>query len=127
MADVRSRFSCEETENEYVFDEVNDSSIKLIQEERADFLGLTAESIKVAKAQDTVQHQVKSFVETNWPSKTHASLQAYSRRYTELATEHGIVMWNTKIIIPKTHQQDALRALHAGPFEMFHNSAIQSL
>ena len=79
--------------------------------------GLTSSYSKVSKevkGRDTLLSKVFTHFQSGWPKTVEDMLQVCFDKCHELTTEQGCLMWRTRVVIPKVHQQKVQEELHGG-------------
>ena len=68
-------------------------------------------------ALETKKHPILSkvleFTRNGWPESPQSEFQPYYSKRLELSTEDGILLWNSRAIIPETIRGILLKDLHA--------------
>ena len=65
---------------------------------------------------DPVLSKVLDFTKNGWPEKPPPELQPYHTRRLELSHEDGILLWDTRVVIPESLRDILLKDLHAEHF-----------
>jgi hypothetical protein len=65
---------------------------------------------------DPVLRKVQDFTKNGWPEKPQPELQPYHTRRLELSHEDGILLWDTRVVIPESLRDILLKDLHAEHF-----------
>ena len=74
------------------------------------------EEIKTKQNEDEVTRTVKTYCQTGWPasSKKNADLKKFWTVRHELALHHGLLLYKSRLVIPKDMQTDIMQRLHEG-------------
>lgn len=79
------------------------------------------EIVAAETAVDSEMRQISRFLKEGWLARPSSDLEMYFRRKDDLRLEKGCVMWNNRVVIPKslrTHVLNLLHTTHAGIFRM---------
>ncbi|KAK3779699.1 hypothetical protein RRG08_013654 [Elysia crispata] len=82
--------------------------VLLIQEEQI----INSKTVKEETAKDTILSKVK-FTKDGWSTQPDESMIPYFRKRLEITVEDDILMWDSRVIIPKSLQELLLKDLHA--------------
>ena len=89
------------------------------------------EELKQQQDDDETCRQLKHFCQSGWPSKhqVKGTLKAYHPFAAELTIQKGLLMRNSRIVIPSPAQCDILDKIHCGHQGIikFHLRAQQSV
>ena len=67
-------------------------------------LPLTFQDIKLATKCDATLSRVRDYVKKGWPKEVPNNVQPYVQRQTELSVENDCLLWETRVVIPKSLQ-----------------------
>ena len=70
---------------------------------------------------DPILSKVRRFVQTDWQDADTATFRPYMNRKKELSVEQGLIMWDTRVIIPPPGRDrllDQLHEMHPGMVRM---------
>ena len=62
---------------------------------------------------DSVLSKVLQFTQHGWPEKPEPVFQPYHNKRLELTQENGILLWNSRVIVPEVLRTLLLKDLHA--------------
>ena len=62
---------------------------------------------------DSVLSKVLQFTQHGWPEKPEPVFQPYHNKRLELTQEDGILLWNSRVIVPEVLRTLLLKDLHA--------------
>ena len=83
--------------------------VLLIQEEQI----INSKTVKEETAKDTILSKVLKFTKDGWSTQPDESMIPYFRKRLEITVEDDILMWDSRVIIPKSLQELLLKDLHA--------------
>ncbi|KAK3791296.1 hypothetical protein RRG08_012483 [Elysia crispata] len=83
--------------------------VLLIQEEQI----INSKTVKEETAKDTILSKVLKFTKEGWSTQPDGSMIPYFRKRLEITVEDDILMWDSRVIIPKSLQELLLKDLHA--------------
>ena len=95
---------------------IHPSPAEMIQEE---VLQLAAENILNADAvaaetrKDPVLSKVLQFTKNGWPVEVHPDLMPYYRKRLEITLQHGVLVWDSRVVVPQSLQTILLLDLHS--------------
>ena len=74
------------------------------------------EVYRIAQEQDPVCHQVQQFCTSEWPQKKFISpkLSPYFKFKDNLSVCNNLLLYNNRIVVPKTLQRETLKRIHLG-------------
>ena len=75
-------------------------------------LPVVAEEIAAATRTDPLLSKIYRYVQKGWPCKITDEERPYWRRYKELSTESGCLMWGNRVIVPQKFQNKLVAELH---------------
>ena len=67
---------------------------------------------------DSVLNKVLQFTQHGWPEKPEPVFQFYHNKRLEVTQEDGILLWNSRVIVPEILSTPLLKDLHAEHLEM---------
>ncbi|KAK3798940.1 hypothetical protein RRG08_035567 [Elysia crispata] len=83
--------------------------VLLIQEEQI----INSKTVKEETAKDTILSKVLKFTKDGWSTQPDESMIPYFRKRLEITVEDDILMWDSRVILPKSLQELLLKDLHA--------------
>ena len=75
---------------------------------------LTAREIESATRRDPLLAKVLMYIRHGWPTVTEPEAAPFRHREAELSTDHGVVLWGGRAVIPERLRSRVLQELHAG-------------
>ncbi|XP_037087643.1 uncharacterized protein K02A2.6-like [Pollicipes pollicipes] len=75
---------------------------------------LTAREIENAIRRDPLLAKVLMYIRHGWPTETEPGLAPFRHREVELSTDHGVVLWGGRAVIPQRLRSRVLQELHIG-------------
>ena len=69
--------------------------------------------VAIETKKDKVLSKVLHYTKSGWPDKPESELQPYFSKRLELATEEGILLWDSRVVIPDSLRGILLKDLHA--------------
>ena len=69
---------------------------------------VNADSIACETRKDPVLKQVLQFTKHEWPSDVSAQLLPYYRKRFELTVQNGVLLWDSRVLVPMSLQDDVL-------------------
>ena len=80
-----------------------------VQEEQI----INSKTVKEETAKDTILSKELKFTKEGWSTQPDESMILYFRKRLEITVEDDILMWDSRVIIPKSLQELLLKDLHA--------------
>ena len=75
-------------------------------------LPVTYKNIKKCSQKDPVLSKVIRYLKSGWPAKMSDELKPYHSKRFELTMEGGVLLWGTRVVIPKKLQSTILDEIH---------------
>ena len=73
---------------------------------------VSAKQIARATRNDELLARVLHFTQTGWPEKVDVSLSTFHAKRLEISLEQDVLLWGTRVIIPKKFQTNMMDLLH---------------
>ena len=73
---------------------------------------VTSHMIKRETQVDPVSSKVYSYVISGWPSVVDPTMVSFKNKRDELTTQHGCILWGTRVVVPPFLQEKVLYELH---------------
>ena len=86
-------------------------TVKVIFIEGEQIVNSTMVAMETKK--DKVLSRVLNYTKNGWPDKPELELQPYFNKRLELANEEGILLWDSRVVIPDSLRGILLKDLHA--------------
>ena len=83
--------------------------VLLLQDEQI----INTKTVKEETAKDTILSKVLKFTKDGWSTQPDESMIPYFRKRLEITVEDDILMWDSRVIIPKSLQELLFKDLHA--------------
>ena len=78
-----------------------------------DAMPITAQRLGQATCCDPILRKVWRFTRSGWPAgKVSECLKAYWHRRHELTIEGRCILWGTRVVVPKSLQEEVLAEVH---------------
>ena len=74
---------------------------------------VNADSIACETRKDPVLKQLLQFTKHEWPSDVSAELLPYYRKRFELTVQNGVLLWDSRVLVPMSLQDILLADLHS--------------
>eukprot|EP00117_Sycon_ciliatum_P015218 scpid18577/ scgid6200/ Retrotransposable element Tf2 155 kDa protein type 1 len=74
---------------------------------------LTADTVATETRKDPTLTQVMQYVKFGWPVNVDTKLQPYYSRRFELTVQNGVLIWDSRVVIPNSLQHLLLQDLHS--------------
>ena len=84
---------------------MNPDKVNVFTMKQIDLHPVTAGHLKRERGRDTLLSKVFKYVQSGWPKTVEDMLLVCFDKCHELTTEQGCLMWGTRVVIPKVHQQ----------------------
>uniref|UniRef100_W6NQT5 RNA-directed DNA polymerase n=1 Tax=Haemonchus contortus TaxID=6289 RepID=W6NQT5_HAECO len=89
--------------------------INAIFHENVNRLPVTAKDVARATAEDDTLRQVLEHIaHNNWPKKPSSAIASYAHLRNDPSTQQGCLLFESRIIIPRSPQPQTLKMLHEG-------------
>ena len=95
-------------------EEVNPSEAELVKEEVPSIVTenvVNAEAVVMETRKDTLLKKVLQFTKPGWPTVMETELMPYYRKRLKLAVNNGVLIWDSRVVIPPTLQVILLKDL----------------
>ena len=74
---------------------------------------VNASTVAIEANTDSVLSKVLQLTQPGWPEKPEPVFQSYHNKRLELTQEDGILLWNSRVIVPVALRTLLLKDLHA--------------
>ena len=74
---------------------------------------LNASVVAIEKMRDSVLGKVLQFTQQGWPNNPEPVFQPYYSKRLDLSYEDGILLWDSRVVVPELSQALLLTDLHA--------------
>ncbi|CAB0004307.1 unnamed protein product [Nesidiocoris tenuis] len=83
---------------------------------RTEGIPVSKKALKEETTRDKILERIQRFVRDGWPAKKDLQEEflPYFEKREELSIEEGCILWNGRIVMPSTLQDQMLNALHEG-------------
>ena len=75
-------------------------------------LPVTYKNIRKCSQKDPVLSKVILYLKSGWPTQISDELKSYHSKRLELTMEGGVLLWGTRVVIPKKLQSTILDETH---------------
>ena len=72
--------------------------------EQVQALPVVADEVAATTRTDPLLSKIYGYVQKGWPYKITDEERPYWRRYKDLSTENGCLLWGNRVIIPQKFQ-----------------------
>ena len=86
----------------------------ILMMENMDDSPISSHDIAVRTKRDPLMSQVYRYIQEGWPTTYDEELKPYAVRKEELSTQHGCIVWGSRVVIPPSARDPILCELHAG-------------
>ena len=74
---------------------------------------INSNMVEMETKKDPVLNKVLDFTKNGWPEKPQTDFQPYYTKRLELSNEDGILLWNSRVVVPDSLRGILLKDLHA--------------
>jgi hypothetical protein len=110
-ADALSRLPLESVDTLYDTTEL-ETEANQINKLAVESMPITAKKIAHATRTDEVLSRVLQFTRIGWPTAVDRSLEKFFSKRMEISVEQDVLLWGTRVIVPRKFQESLLELLH---------------
>lgn len=95
---------------------VNHGIVATIQNEILNDITLSQEEIADETRKDPLWKKVLNFIQKGWPQKVCKELRHIEAKKLEMTIHNGVILWKSRIVLPKKFEKKALDMLHSSHY-----------
>ena len=82
--------------------------VEVIQDEL-----INSKMVAMETKKDSILNRVLDFTKNGWPERPESKLQPYYTKRLELSNEDGVLLWNSRVVVPDSLRGNLLKYLNA--------------